>query len=616
MKKALVMSLVCAISISSAANIADSIQIQPLKSFGPPPPITPKDAITGMMENQFDRTDRTNRYYSTNALDNSADPFHFQTGFYGRNFYDSALYRVKAGNYYGIVNLHFTKANGYKDGGGNEVEFGYERFGQNFVFGGTPTENTEFRFTYMHDNIKDDQNPQTAVDSLKTERNIFRLDLRLGEADNSNTGRAVLMYRKIHRFNDTFSLPFRSKVNNPNVAMQLDRKMYDAYLSYDYSFGGWHNTAGFEFKRDDLMGKRFSHLSSGNILNAYRAPDLITDTYKFYDTISYRFSKEHLLSLGLEYEHTRAKAADTFSRVPGGTKETPAEIWKRVYGIDFDGKVKDNTFNAKLKYDFTPTDTQKYSAEIAHIERVGNDLERFSALPNGVISNPELDPEKHNFIKLTGSYKSEGYKGYMKNTTGFEVGASAMYDDIKDLIILDRARGQSGVLATTTTGTMITRNVDARMFSANLYARANFTENLGANLKAIYAYGQNKSDNRALYQIRPFEVNVALDYKDTVSFGEWSVGVAGRFVAKQSRGDFDSTTGFGFDLKEAAKSFATMDLYGSIQFKNSIGVRFGINNVFDKQYAEFISGNHVEAIPPSLVYAPGRVFWLSVHGSF
>ena len=116
--------------------------------------------------------------------------------------------------------------------------------------------------------------------------------------------------------------------------------------------------------------------------------------------------------------------------------------------------------------------------------------------------------------------------------------------------------------------------------------------------------------------MRPFEANLQLDYRDYASFGSFNLGTALRYVAKQTRGDFDKSTGFGIDLKEAAKSFTTMDIYSGIEFKNKVGIRLGVNNIFDKKYTEFISGAHVGALAPNLVNAPGRTFWLSVHASF
>lgn len=41
-----------------------------------------------------------------------------------------------------------------------------------------------------------------------------------------------------------------------------------------------------------------------------------------------------------------------------------------------------------------------------------------------------------------------------------------------------------------------------------------------------------------------------------------------------------------------------------------------MNNLFDRKYAEFITGEHVEALDNATINAPGRVFYMSFHASF
>ena len=46
-------------------------------------------------------------------------------------------------------------------------------------------------------------------------------------------------------------------------------------------------------------------------------------------------------------------------------------------------------------------------------------------------------------------------------------------------------------------------------------------------------------------------------------------------------------------------------------------MRLGVTNIFDKDYAEFISGEHVGALDPDpVVRAPGRAVFVSFHSSF
>ncbi|NLK66471.1 MAG: TonB-dependent receptor [Campylobacteraceae bacterium] len=627
MKKLALLSLAAALTASEpSVNLALS-DFKPLKNFGPPPLITPNIAQSYMVENQFDQNNRQNRYYVTNLLDNSMRPFHLSSGFYGKSFYNSGLFKYRDSNTYVNLNLHHTNANSYKDGAGKRVNFGYERFGQSMVLGYLPTELSEIRLTVLHDNIKDDKQPQHGADAVDTDRLVTKLNLRLGEADFSNTLSYEFLYRKVEREANNFKL--RTSPNN--FFANMDRDVYENSLKYDYGFGKFHNTFGLSFVHDDHLHKRYAKAKFGNVLNAYRYADVTNKTFGIFDTISYKFDDFHKLSFGLEYLYNDAKVGKYNAKlaVPKpmqmmtGKKFFPnaKNLWKQYYGIDFDGSVDDDILNLALKYDFTPNSLDTYSLEIARKGRFAENLERFSALfaPNPAgffVANPLLKPEYHNYAKLSFDIRNEAYKGYLNslNGDGLNFGGYLMIDKVDNLIILDRARGQNGVKAKNLG--VISRNVDALILSSHLYANYNFAQNYALNLGLYYTYAENETDNRPLYQIRPFEANLGLDYMDYASFGSYNIGVNFRYVGKQTRGDFDKKTGLGIDLKEASKEFFTTDIYAGIEFKNKVGVRLGVNNLFDKEYAEFISGSHVEAVAPNLVNAPGRTFYLSVHANF
>ena len=46
----------------------------------------------------------------------------------------------------------------------------------------------------------------------------------------------------------------------------------------------------------------------------------------------------------------------------------------------------------------------------------------------------------------------------------------------------------------------------------------------------------------------------------------------------------------GIDKREAAKGFTVADVYAGVNIKDKYGLRLGVNNVFNKKYAEHISG--------------------------
>lgn len=86
-------------------------------------------------------------------------------------------------------------------------------------------------------------------------------------------------------------------------------------------------------------------------------------------------------------------------------------------------------------------------------------------------------------------------------------------------------------------------------------------------------------------------------------------------MAKQTRRDDDINKGLGIDRDKAG--FALLDIYAGISLYDKIGLRFGVDNVLDKTYSEYISASHVEAIAPTaIINAPGRTFYVSIHGNF
>ena len=139
--------LICLLMSSFAAangfaeTLADPDEIQPVKTFSPPKPIAPTAAQGYFPENQFDRTDRSNHYFVTENIDQAFRPLKANSGFYGKSFYNSVTAQARGAKVYGVANLNHTKANGYKDGDGNQTDWKYSRFNQALVLGFVPSEN-------------------------------------------------------------------------------------------------------------------------------------------------------------------------------------------------------------------------------------------------------------------------------------------------------------------------------------------------------------------------------------------------------------------------------------------------------------------------------------------
>lgn len=172
-----VLILLVNVSGASAEELADPNQIRPLKTFAPPPSIPPNGAQRYQVENQFDRTDRAAYFSVTDNINNGMSPLKISSDFYGKNFYNSLLSGIREANYYAIANLNHTKANNYKDGNGNRVRRGYERFNQALILGYVPNERQEYRLTFIHDKIDDDEQPQHQTEAVETDRTISRVSI-------------------------------------------------------------------------------------------------------------------------------------------------------------------------------------------------------------------------------------------------------------------------------------------------------------------------------------------------------------------------------------------------------------------------------------------------------
>lgn len=232
-----------------------------------------------------------------------------------------------------------------------------------------------------------------------------------------------------------------------------------------------------------------------------------------------------------------------------------------------------------------------------------------------IADNPLLKTEKHNRTRLDADNCNDYHNGYMSSFAGAgrNVDDILVADKVEDLIIFNRAHGQGDT--TPKGGGTITCNVDARLFTAQAYARYSFSPYWVAGIRATYNHGHNKADGRPLCQIRPFKAVVQADYRNYFAYGSCNIGITTRFVVKRTRGDLGAASDLSIDGREATEGFTVADLYAGVNIKDKYGLRLGVNNVLNKKYAEYIGDDHALALLPSVVYTSGRTRWLSLYAA-
>lgn len=162
--------------------------------------------------------------------------------------------------------------------------------------------------------------------------------------------------------------------------------------------------------------------------------------------------------------------------------------------------------------------------------------------------------------------------------------------------------------------TTVARNIDAWTWGAEAGARRKLGEAWGVNGSLAWARGQNRTDDRPLGQMPALEARLGLNWES----GAWSAGGLLRAVASQKRQALYQGNIVGQDLGPTA-GFGVVSVHAGWRLDKRVIASVGIDNVFDKAYAEAINraGATVAGYDTTTrVNEPGRAWWAKVRVSF
>jgi len=536
-------------------------------------------------------------------------------------------------------------AGGYDDGNGNRVRFGYDRHTEQLALGYLPP-GRALRAVVVHDRIDDAVLPlaaptvQTGVnliegygaDPIKTERYVAKLSyedkVTFAAADQF---RAELGYIGLNRVADNYSLRTTPVPNRVEGRPSAD--IVTATASVDFRAAGLAHRIGFDAKHTGQSGERLGGpgVNSLNTLTGLQYPGVSLWEAGLFAETAHDFSPNRHLSVSIRYDFVDASADEADRRMTIGTfAGSPRDLYQ-LYNGSRDTEAREHNVSGRLKYeqDFLG-DRAKAFAAIGRLMRTADAQERYFALPSTggpapigtssrQVGNPLLDPEAHYRFDIGGNLDGEGWSEWGRMGSGDGLSAwrlelTGHVDRVSDFITRDRAHGQTGVRLADNAA--IWRNVDALLAGAEIDAQWNVTRNWSTRLNIAYQWGENTADSRPLYGIHPLEANWIVDYHDMLGGdGTWHVGGKLRAVAGQGRADIDPTRGSGFDAAETA-GYSVVDLYAAAQFRDRIGVRVGIENLFDKRYAEHDPYTSTDETNASAVAAPGRTLYARVVANF
>ena len=475
------------------------------------------------------------------------------------------------GGKYGYVrtNISHNKADDYKDGDGNRIHSNFKRDSQMLQLGVTPTENTTIAGTYersrakvayadrMMDGSKFDRD---AWNIRFTQRNLTpwfsELELRYGKSE-------------IDHVMDTYSLrtiynPAGKQIKNAN---NPKRNTDTGRLKATFDWDKLNLQTGLDYL-DDVHVARHERGGDGYSHKPYM-PNQSFKQWGIFTEASWQQTDNQRWVAGLR--HDQVKAHYDTARVT-------------------DPVLKYQKFNLNsgfLRWERNTDNGLKYYAGFGIAERAPDYWERLRS------ENKAIRAEQNRQIDA----------GVIWKRPNLHASVSVFGSNIKDFIMMER----QGMM------NFNVRNINASRFGGEAEVKWTFAPNWEVGTSLAYTHGKNRTDGKPLAQTPPLEWNNTLAFDN----GKLSAGALWRVVAKQNRYSKGQGNIVGQDIG-ASSGFGVLSLNAGWKFSKYATLQGGVDNVFNKTYAEFVSrgGDPSAGTQTMRVNEPGRTAWLRLQAKF
>jgi iron complex outermembrane receptor protein len=206
------------------------------------------------------------------------------------------------------------------------------------------------------------------------------------------------------------------------------------------------------------------------------------------------------------------------------------------------------------------------------------------------VGNPTLEPERHDQLEI----------GWQIDRRRWAMALSVYENRVDDYILRDRFRAPGN-------NATVYRNVDARLRGGELAGELRSESGWVAGFDLGYVRATNHTEGRPIAQTPPLEGSLRIERKHAAT----GFGVRLRAAARQTRVDDDPLTGSGLDAGPTA-GWSVFDVFASRDLGRSWQLRGGIDNLFDREYAQHLNRSSAFDATQVRVNEPGRAIWLAV----
>ncbi|MDN5715490.1 MAG: TonB-dependent copper receptor, partial [Acinetobacter sp.] len=448
---------------------------------------------------------------------------------------------------YARLNANRSIADSYQDGAGNTVPSDWEKWNADLALGWTPNEDTwvelkggksDGEAVYAGRPMDGSKFARESLGLHVEKKNISEVIKKVEAQVDYSYNDHVMDNFSLRKFNpaDGMSMPMAS-----NVA----RRTLNARVAMTQDWGQLQLISGIDSQKNEHTKR------SGSLMSPYqnkaRVGDMDFESYGAFGELSYAFNDQHKLVTGARVDQAKIDnlATDTERKetLPSGFVRIESELAEHV----------------------------KTYAGLGYVERVPDYWELFSTKYHQSTGTTFADLENEKTAQFDAGYQYE--QGAFKSWASVYAGL------IQDYILV----------AYTPTGSMgrleaKSRNVDATIAGAEAGVAYQLTDQIQADISAMYAWGENTTDHTALPQIAPLEGRFNLRYVQE----KYNLGLLWRVVAAQDRTSYREGNIIGYDLEDS-KGFGTLSLNGTYNIQKDLDLSVGIDNVLNKNYAEHLN---------------------------
>lgn len=472
------------------------------------------------------------------------------------------------------LNTNRSVANSYQDGNGNTVPSDWERWNADLALGWTPDENTWVELT----GGKADGEAVYAgrmMDGSKFARES--LGLRVEKRNISDVIQKVegqINYNYNDHVMDNYSLRAKPMME---MATNVARKTLNARVAMTSEWDKVRLISGLDTQNNEHSIRKTT--DGVSYQNLPRMTDMEFQSIGAFGELTYDLGNDNQFVTGLRLDQVDVDAVQSNQSrqqlLPSGFLR-----FENIHPEHEDGKTY---------------------IGLGYVERMPDYWELFSPKSGNGNTNTfkNIDTEKTLQLDV----------GYQHSHGKFNSWASAYAGLINDYVLTTyRPTGMMGMLEAHS------RNVDATIAGAEAGIGYQLTDAIQADVSAMYAWGENTTNNTPLPQIAPLEARVNLRYiQDKYNFG-----LLWRVVDGQNRISKNEGNIVGYDLQPSA-GFSTLSLNGTYNLAEDIDLSVGIDNVLDKTYTEHLNkmGNAGVGLAANEQFNNmGRNYWVRISMKF